>query len=78
MALILLFFLPPSLSYLHTRTQVARALARSFERADRTLLHYFYFGVIFGFPSFARVGSCAIALLVRGRELFVANGKVDR
>ena len=54
---------------------VVMALGRAFERTDRTLLHYMYFGVVMGFASFARVGACALAIFVRGRDLYVANGK---
>jgi hypothetical protein len=54
--------------------QVSRALVRAFERTDRSLMHRVYWAFDMGMGALARVGACALALYVRGKEIYVANG----
>lgn len=50
-------------------------MVRAFERTDRAIIFRMYSAFEMGLGSVARVGACALVAMVRGNDLFVANGE---
>jgi pyruvate dehydrogenase phosphatase len=53
--------------------QVIKALVRAFERTDRGVIHKVHHAFEIGLGHVAKVGACALAVLIKGHHLYVAN-----
>jgi pyruvate dehydrogenase phosphatase len=53
--------------------QVTKALVRAFERTDRGVIQKVHHAFEIGLGNVAKVGACALTVLIKGHHLFVAN-----
>jgi|EP00624_Nannochloropsis_granulata_P002320 pyruvate dehydrogenase phosphatase len=53
--------------------QVSKALVRAFERTDRGVIHKVHHAFEIGLGNVAKVGACALTVLIKSHHVFVAN-----
>lgn len=53
--------------------QVTKALVRAFERTDRGVIQKVHHAFEIGLGNVAKVGACALAVLIKGHHVYVAN-----